>query len=776
MRRGFTALLFSWASRRGDLPRPLAICALACFVVTPILLRAATVQTNNTFVAWWWVVPVAAALAFGAYFFGRNIGNRDERESSQANAGSAPLTASSKHQPRPPAQPLVHNNVPRRSFSRLYAPAALDFWWVRVPTRLRRYSVTFSSAWADGLYLTAWPRLAVFLAIFAASVGLALGASHWSPYVIGEYSMSTTGPITVFAESLPFLFVATILGSLSAHLGVMLTLGYIIGDYLIAGPATASWGYNSTWPLFFGERLPLLLCYWLLFMLAARTILTSNALAASLLRSLRGDESATKILRAGATAAFQFALVYAWAVATPMIIRIVWIWTGRGGSPFVVPDYLKVVAPWVPLAAAAMVVVRGFLMQHALRREAVIQRLRRIKALSRYADFAPAFTRRMPLWARALIAAAAMTFLISGLLLSFQYAAAMFLLFAVTLLVRALLLPKLQLWNAWARTAARVPLGARLAAAALLVFLISRFVVAIPGRLDSQGKFGIELICLAIGLPIMLLLAANGEGAGSSNDSHTNRVAASTVKFQNVTKVAGTAVLLLCVFSANKAYANCLDDSCCFADFLGAALVITAVVILAMVFVAPLLDLFLAMAMDGLFGTELTADVLAMIGNRAVRIAAAGVLGGAISGIAEYGGSLGEPERSKGDDSIEEDGIVQGVVGGVAGGAVATAVEGGVNVAAEGVGHALADGPEVVNAVVNTVGGDTLKNQRDFDSAQQAVRDAQQQNATRDANHSPPSQSDLDAAQQALQRAQQDREDLQRLENEIHDAEQAQHN
>jgi hypothetical protein len=39
----------------------------------------------------------------------------------------------------------------------------VDFWWVEIPSKLRRYSVMLWAAWSDGVYLTAWPRLALVL-------------------------------------------------------------------------------------------------------------------------------------------------------------------------------------------------------------------------------------------------------------------------------------------------------------------------------------------------------------------------------------------------------------------------------------------------------------------------------------------------------------------------------------------------------------------------------------------------------------------------------------
>jgi hypothetical protein len=494
-----------------------------------------------------------------------------------------------------PARPAdAQMNRPIRLFARLYTPAALDLWWVRIPVRLRRYSVILSATWTDGVYLTAWPGLATSLSIFAAFIGCALGGAHWSPYVIGDGSMASTGPIIVFAESLPFLFVAVILGALSAHLGIMLMIGYVIGDYLIAGPAAVTWGYNSAWPMFFGHRLPLLLCYWLLFILAARTTIMATALAASALRSVRGTDAPAKILRVAATAIFQILLVYAWTLAAPMIFRVLWIWTGRSNSPITVPYYQQITTPWLPLAAGATVIGRGILMHRSLSRPQIGRRLRRLLHLSRYADADPAFSRRMPLWSRAIIAAAALTFLISGLLLSFEYAVAMFLAFAATLLARAFVLPKFTIWTAWARVAAGVPLAARLAVGAVVVFLISRFVVAAPGSLSGQGKFGLDLICIAISLPLMLLLVGEGEAMGKSTrivspggpylPSNANKI---------VRKATGTIVVLFWLLSPNTAYASCVDDACCLATFAIAALLVVALICLGIFFLLPIFDLML---------------------------------------------------------------------------------------------------------------------------------------------------------------------------------------
>jgi hypothetical protein len=51
-------------------------------------------------------------------------------------------------------------------------PANLDRYWVHVPGRLRRYSAPLAAAWSDGLYLTAWPRLSVWLSLILFFLGM----------------------------------------------------------------------------------------------------------------------------------------------------------------------------------------------------------------------------------------------------------------------------------------------------------------------------------------------------------------------------------------------------------------------------------------------------------------------------------------------------------------------------------------------------------------------------------------------------------------------------
>src|SRR5512133_2044561 len=135
-----------------------------------------------------------------------------------------------------------------------------DTWWTAIPAKLHRYSHLASAIWSDGIYLTAWPRVSVWLPAIALLFGFLEGATHWSPVVIDATRLSTTAIPVSFMQMLPLLFVAALLGSVSANAGLMLVLGFALGDSLVAGPVLA---FDEWTPLvgFFRLRLPQLYSY-----------------------------------------------------------------------------------------------------------------------------------------------------------------------------------------------------------------------------------------------------------------------------------------------------------------------------------------------------------------------------------------------------------------------------------------------------------------------------------------------------------------------------------
>jgi hypothetical protein len=121
---------------------------------------------------------------------------------------------------------------------------AVELWWVKIPAKLRRYSLLLGAMWSDGVYLTAWPRLATALLAGVFLFGFIEGGTHWSyRTIVGSngFAGNVLAPAATadnwggrtrfaFAEILHLLIVAVGIGSLSANLGLTLVIGYALGD------------------------------------------------------------------------------------------------------------------------------------------------------------------------------------------------------------------------------------------------------------------------------------------------------------------------------------------------------------------------------------------------------------------------------------------------------------------------------------------------------------------------------------------------------------------
>src|SRR5438105_7781268 len=116
-----------------------------------------------------------------------------------------------------------------------FATRFVDFWWVDIPRKLRAYSTLLWAAWSDGIYLTAWPRTAAALVIAVLLFGFFEGGTHWTLVGLNGYGLVSPFHAVSFAEMFPLLLLAVFLGSLSANLGLMLVIGFAIGDFFWFG-------------------------------------------------------------------------------------------------------------------------------------------------------------------------------------------------------------------------------------------------------------------------------------------------------------------------------------------------------------------------------------------------------------------------------------------------------------------------------------------------------------------------------------------------------------
>src|SRR5437588_3875172 len=146
----------------------------------------------------------------------------------------------------------------------------IDRWWVDIPGVLRRYSLLVSETWSDGIYLTAWPLPSVLAPLLVLLIGLIEGATHWS-FLIND-TVSFGQPAIAFTELLPLMIFTAAMGAISANLGLMLVLGYALGDLLIFGSISANTAAlnlpDNPLLAFIYLRVPQLVSYGLFFLLA----------------------------------------------------------------------------------------------------------------------------------------------------------------------------------------------------------------------------------------------------------------------------------------------------------------------------------------------------------------------------------------------------------------------------------------------------------------------------------------------------------------------------
>jgi len=466
-----------------------------------------------------------------------------------------------------------------RRYSRVLTPAAVEFWWVEIPARLCAYSRTLCAAWSDGIYLTKWPRTSLLLPLAAMILGLFMGATHWSPLTIFVTSLSSTAPAISFMQMFYLLIIAVVLSAVSVNLGLMLIVGFAIGDYLVAGPFLT---LNEWTPLggFVRLRLPQLLSYVIFFGLVAAPTLWGRALIAPFWRRIPKDGFLWISVRVVSSAIMAMVLVFAWTLVAPMTLRVVWSWA-KMTPPLAVRDYRHIVDPWLPLAAGIGVVARALLVRCAYADDMLKSRIARLHQVAAMADHNPGWSRRSPGWLRAILAALVLSLVLVGFTTTWSVAALVFLALACICLLRNWILPASGVWVKWTRTLERMPVIIRLAVAGVATYYAVLAMLGLPGwsvQLNANpGHFETVLACFGVGLLIYVLLLPYpsrlqpGEATVSLPP-----MPASTVR-------AAMGVLWVAAFlgGSRRAYAICEDPRCCFSIDPDLAIAI-AIVLLAL--------------------------------------------------------------------------------------------------------------------------------------------------------------------------------------------------
>ena len=544
-------------------------------------------------------------------------------------------TASDPALRRPSA---VHSTPP--ASDRILAAPFVDVWWVRIPAKLRRYSMMLWVAWSDGTYLTAWPRTSVVLPIAVFLFGLVEGASRWTFVILQSYGV-TWGITyvghgqyaTVFAEMLPLLVLASLLGPLSANLALMLVTGFAIGDFVF---------FNPPW---FGDdivrrglvlHVPQLICFVLFLLLSVWPVIATKFLVAGAHPRLRFQSDRIQAL---VSAAVLGAFVYEWTYFAPMLFRVAWVWQGSA-SPITVVLFHRITMPLLVTATIAGVLLRYWLSHRADQKAlAALQ----VRATALVAQTQIPASAGAP-WSRAILCAAYLTLLVAGFLDSVRLAAIVLAAVAAFLLARAYLLRPV--WSHWSRIITRYPTLLRLGIGVVGAYAITRIVLTLPGMGASQngipGRFGVEVLSILLGFLLMMVLLPNGlltlENVGARDGV---RLPMSQAAVQ-----AGTFIALMVLVSKRAlAQGICADPSCCFQGLNGAAAAAAA-----------------ATAMSGIPGLSGIAGAAAAAAARAAATTSAAAPG-AVAG-SNSGGDLGR------DAWVGLGAVVGTILGGIAGAAL----------------------------------------------------------------------------------------------------------
>jgi len=341
----------------------------------------------------------------------------------------------------------------------------------------------FAETWRDGSYLAIWSWVALLLPIVALVFGIYEGFTHTPILTLSTPTFNPTAPQRIsglpvaFSELLPLMAIAVAVGTLSANAGLLLVLGYAAGDlyYTINNPQPFYPWENPLNPspnIFANVIVPHLISYLLFAQLAVLPIITAKLLAAI----VKGTDTATIVLRNGIAVAIQGAIIYAWTLGAPLIIRSFWGW---GWLPNATPPtiglvYIQTMGDVLVKVALAAAILRSIVMVVGAHNPKVAGRaLRYARALKGSSSL----MLRLPSPLTAILIAGLTTLLLGGIIATTTEALLLFGALAVILIAQSTLLPRLKPWSSWSKVMAQIPLFLRLIAVALLSYYLTQWIL-----------------------------------------------------------------------------------------------------------------------------------------------------------------------------------------------------------------------------------------------------------------------------------------------------------
>ena len=371
------------------------------------------------------------------------------------------------------------------------------FWWVRLPLAVRRLSVGTTVTLLDGLYLAVWPRVAAMFPLLALVSGLLIGWRHW-------------GFNVVFTESLVVMILATFVGIISAHLGLLFLCGFAFGDFFLA---VTTWrcfsGFNfltgmcmdGMIPHLARVRIPLLIEYGLLGLLTTKIPMLTKALLVQLVPSTHLSRSIRFGLAVVGQAALTGVLVYLWTRAMPILIRPIFLW--RGINPFDQAVAMLQVHG-VPLVYVALVasIVRTTLQGMTIFRPHLGSRLDTIQNQLHSAAPITPITQQVNPWVHTVGQSIWSTLLLTGMIYFWYDAVLLGTLIFLLQAARARLIPVPL--GPWPALVQRVPLLVRMVGGMIVIYYLSRSFL--EAQIQVTSSFRPIVLLTSVALIVFFLL------------------------------------------------------------------------------------------------------------------------------------------------------------------------------------------------------------------------------------------------------------------------------
>jgi hypothetical protein len=376
----------------------------------------------------------------------------------------------------------------------------IEFWWNHLPLKIKRVSSILALTLADGIYLTAWKKVATFTPPLVLVLGFLMG---WSHFWAGD----------TFTYSILAMGLMLAISSFGAALGAWLWLGYVLGDFILFPHLqNPNWLNLDTWIY---VRLPLLLSYFLLGFLLVSIPISTKVFRRLTLPSLEeklsfltvAQRRLMTIIAAGLQAVIAAVLVYVWTQSVPTLIRPVYTWQGNQPPVAAIAPLQENGQILVTLAAICGIIRIVF--EYRVLADSNGNEL--LSQFQSQFEQTVASQKLLPVWIVLPIKAVFSTFILSGIISSWLDAILLGISLLLAMFMREGLIVRLN--TEWINWICKVPLLVRLMAAAVSSYLLAGIIIG--SMWNSKSAFLPILISTIVGYVVFSLLMLNSQSQTS---------------------------------------------------------------------------------------------------------------------------------------------------------------------------------------------------------------------------------------------------------------------